>query len=483
MGKAHTRREFLAKAATAAAAAASVTSCRTRIEPRPGDAGRSKRPNIVFLFSDDLGYGDLSCYGASDVRTPVIDGLAREGVRFTSYYAAAPECSPTRTALFTGRYLQRVGGLECAIGTTNVGRYDDAIRLAQRHELGLPVEEAGLTAALRQAGYRMAVYGKWHLGYEKKFLPLRHGFEHFVGILGGHCDYFHHVEITGAHTLWENDKEIHRDEYMTDIITNESVAFLRREGARAAKARESRPFFLYVSYTAPHSPYQGPDDRMPKPVPKEQWNTGTRAKYAEMTGHMDAGIGRILRTLDEQGLAENTLVLFVSDNGANRTGRNTPFHGHKSSLYEGGIRVPCIVRFPGVLPRGKVVDDPTITMDLSVSMVRAAGGSPPKGRAFDGVDILRHVETGSALPNRPLFWRARRGERTWRAVRHGSLKYLSRQDAGKLHEWLFDLDSDPGEKIDLIEKRPADAAHLKRLLAEWQREVRHTRGPEEAKTT
>ncbi len=480
MGKAQTRREFLAKATTAAAAAASVTSCRTSLEQPPGRAGGPQRPNIVFIFSDDLGYGDLGCYDASDVRTPVIDGLAREGVRFTSYYAAAPECSPTRTALFTGRYLHRVGGLECAIGTTNVGRYDDAIRLAERHELGLPVEEADLTAALKRAGYRMAVYGKWHLGYEKKFLPLRHGFEHFVGILGGHCDYFHHVEITGTHTLWENDEEIHRDEYMTDIITNESVAFLRREGARAAKAGRPRPFFLYVSYTAPHSPYQGVKDRSPRPVPKEQWNTGPRAKYAEMTEHMDTGIGKVLQTLTDQGLADNTLVLFVSDNGANRTGRNTPFHGHKSSLYEGGIRVPCIARFPGVLPAGKVVDDPVITMDLSASIVRAAGGAPAKGRAFDGIDILRHVETGSAVPKRALFWRARRGDRTWRAVRDGPVKYVSRQDGEALTEWLFDLDSDPGEKSDLIARRPADAARLKRLLTEWENEVRHTRGREKA---
>ncbi|MGB2819605.1 MAG: sulfatase-like hydrolase/transferase [Phycisphaerae bacterium] len=480
MGKAQTRREFLAKAAAAAAAATSAVSCRTDVEPGEQSMGKAKRPNIVFILADDLGYGDLSCYGATDVRTPVIDGLARDGVRFTSHYAAAPECSPTRTALFTGRYLHRVGGLECAIGTTNVGRYDDAIRLAERHELGLPVEQADLTAALRQAGYRMAVYGKWHLGYEKKFLPLRHGFEHFVGILGGHCDYFHHVEITGTHTLWENDEEIHRDEYMTDIITNESVAYLRREDPSAARAGQPRPFFLYVSYTAPHSPYQGVKDRSPRPVPKEQWNTGPRAKYVEMVEHMDTGIGKILQALADRGLADNTLVFFVSDNGADRTGRNTPFHGHKSSLYEGGIRVPCIARWPGVLPRGKVVDEPVITMDLSASIVGAAGASPPKGRTFDGIDILRHVRTGSAAPKRPLFWRARRGERTWRAVRDGPGKYLSRQDGEKFDEWLFDLESDPDEKDDIIASRPAEAARLKRLLAEWEDEVRHTRGREKA---
>jgi N-acetylgalactosamine-6-sulfatase len=314
----------------------------------------------------------------------------------------------------------------------------------------------------------MAVYGKWHLGYERKFLPLRHGFEHFVGILGGHCDYFHHCEITGTHTLHENDRPIRRDEYMTDLITGESVRFLRRQDGH-------RPFFLYVSYTAPHSPYQGPNDRRPKPVPQEQWNQGTRAKYAEMTQHMDRGIGQILAVLGEKRLADQTLVIFASDNGAERAGSNAPLSGHKGGLYEGGIRVPCIARWPGVLPRGAACEQPSITMDLTASMIRAAGGGPPKDRALDGVDVLGLIARSQGLPKRPLFWRARRGERTWRAVRDGTLKYLSRQDGQKLQEWLFDLAADPAEKNDLLAERSDDAERLRRLLAEWQREVKAPR--------
>lgn len=477
MATKRTRRDFLAaagnaaRAGAAAAVAAALRGCAPKLDEQRGPTV-GRRPNILFLFADDLGYGDLGCYGCRDARTPAIDGLAAEGVRFRQYYAAAPECSPTRTALLTGRYLQRVGGLECAIGINNVGRYDDAIRLANRHDLGLPASETTISRLLKDAGYATAVYGKWHLGYEKKFLPPRHGFDHFVGILGGNCDYFHHCEPAGNKTLYENDRPIERDEYMTDLITNESVAFLRRRAA----AKDGRPFFLYVCYTAPHSPYQGPGDRRPAKLPADDWNQGTRAKFVELVEHMDKGVAKILDALADAGLADRTLVFFVSDNGANRKGRNAPFSGYKSSLYEGGIRVPCIVRWPGVLPKGVTAEHVAITMDLSVSMVRAAGAAAPRGRPFDGIDILADVASGRAPRKRTLFWRARRGERTWRAVRDGSLKLLSRQDGAAVTEWLFDLAADPGEKTNLIADRPREARRLKSLLAAWEKQVQHTRG-------
>jgi len=467
MKQKNTRRQFLAGASGAAGMLAFLRGCTPQADERAGGLSRP-RPNILLILADDLGYGDLACYGATDIRSPAIDGLAAEGVRFTGHYSAGAECTPTRTALFTGRYLQRAGGMECAIGTTNVGRYDDAIRLAGQHELGLPVEQAALTEGLKAAGYRMAVYGKWHLGYERKFLPLRHGFEHFVGILGGHCDYFHHTEVTGTHTLYENDKEVRREQYMTDLITEESVKFLRRQEL-------GKPFFLYASYTAPHSPYQGPDDRSPAPVPTDKWNTDTWGKYAEMIERMDAGVAKLLATLQEKGLADNTLVIFASDNGANRVGSNAPFRGHKSSLFEGGIRVPCIARWPGVLAAGKVADDPVITMDLTASMLRAAGAGAPKGRPLDGVDVLGRIARAEAIPRRPLFWTARRGEGTWQAARDGSLKLVTHREGEVLEEWLFDLAADPGEKDDLLAKRPADAARLRERLTAWRQSIRAAR--------
>ncbi|MFP4057772.1 MAG: sulfatase-like hydrolase/transferase [Candidatus Brocadiia bacterium] len=454
-----TRRGFL-RATGGSAALAAVGACTLTTPPM------ARRPNILVILSDDQGYGDLGCYGATDLASPCIDRLADQGVRFSQYYAAAPECTPTRTAFMTGRYLQRVGGLECAIGTTNVGRYDDAIRLAKARQLGLPTSENSIAQMLDQAGYASAAYGKWHLGYEPQFQPLRHGFDHFYGILGGHCDYFHYCEITGVKTLYENDQPATDDRYMTDLITQESVDFIRRQSHKS-------PFFLYVCYTAPHSPYQGPDDRKPQRVPEEQWNQGSRQDYVELVEHMDRGVGDILEALDHKGLADNTLVVFASDNGGTRQADNGPFSGHKSTLYEGGIRVPAIARWPGILPEGEVCGQPCITMDLTASIARAAGVTPPE--PFDGIDILAHAAARRPDFPRTLYWRARRADRTWRAVREGTLKYLSRQDGGELHEWLFDLADDPAEQHDLKTQRPQDFRRLKQLLAEWQVEVQPTR--------
>jgi N-acetylgalactosamine-6-sulfatase len=422
-------------------------------------AGRGAA-NVVVILADDLGYGDLGCYGAPDVKTPEIDRLASQGVRFTQFYSNGPECTPTRTALLTGRYQQRVGGLECAIGLGGVGRYDDAARLAAKGELGLPAEEITIARLLRDAGYETAVFGKWHVGYERKFLPDRHGFDRSFGPLGGAVDYFHHCEPDGAPMLRENGEPVRREGYLTDVLADEAVRFLR--GPR------TRPFFLYVPFTAPHSPYQGPDDRHERPLTAAEWDKGDRATFAAMVERMDEGVGRILRALDESGQAGNTLVVFTSDNGGDLRGRNLPFSGRKGGLFEGGIRVPCIARRPGVLPAGAVWDRVGITMDLTASIAALAGVRPP--RPFDGVDLL-----GGETRRGPLFWRARRGAVTWRAVRNGALKYVARQDGAALEEHLFDLDRDPAEQADLLPVRASDGVRLKSLLQAWESEVRHAR--------
>jgi N-acetylgalactosamine-6-sulfatase len=414
-----------------------------------------------------MGYGDLGCYGCPDIRTPVIDRLASQGVRFTNFYSNAPECTPMRAALMTGRYQQRVGGLECALGIGNVGRYDDAIRLREKNQMGLPVEETSIARMTKDAGYATALCGKWHLGYEPKFSPLKHGFDYFFGPLGGTVDYFHHCEPGGLQTLRLNDESVEREGYLTDLITEEAVNFIGKQ--------KEKPFFLDVSYTAPHSPYQAPDDKRDKPVAADDWNKGTRETYAIMVERMDQGIGQILNALEKKGFAKNTVVIFVSDNGANNRGRNAPFSGRKGGLFEGGIRVPCIVRWPGVLPAGTVSDRLSIAVDLTVSMTHIAGAPPSKERPFDGVDILNDIAMMRHPRKRALFWRARRGERTWRAVREGSLKYISRREGDALQEYLFDIEHDPGEKSNLIADRQNDARRQKRLLADWEKEVRHTR--------
>ena len=420
-----------------------------------GETPNLPRPNIVLILADDMGYGDIGCYGCTDTRSPALDRLAGQGVRFTNFYANAPECTPTRTALMTGRYQQRVGGLECAIGTGNVGRYDDAIRLANRHELGLPVGQTTIIRLLKQVGYEAAGFGKWHLGYEPKFWPLEHGFDHFFGPLGGGVDYYFHTEWHGWHVLHENGRPVHRDGYMTDLITDGAVEFVRRHD-------KPTPFFLYGPYTAPHTPLQPPDDKPTVARTKENWNQGTRKTYALMVERLDRGIGRILEALDKARLSDNTLVIFASDNGGTRTARNAPFSGYKGGLMEGGIRVPCIARWPGVLPQGKVTEWMAISMDFSVSIVRAAGATWPTDRPPDGIDILKLIEEDRPPEPRALFWRQRRGDLTWRAVRHGPLKYLWRQDGPEKEEYLFDLVRDPAEKNSLVRSRGDDLARLKR---------------------
>jgi arylsulfatase A-like enzyme len=433
-----------------------------------------RAPNIVFILADDLGYGDLGCYGRKDVRTPAIDHLAAEGVRLSNCYANGPECSPTRAGLMTGRYQHRVGGLECALGVGNVGRYDDAIRLSATHDLGLPASETSIARMLKDAGYATALAGKWHLGYEPKFSPNRHGFDHAFYIIGGSADYFHHCEPNGENALHLNEQPIRREGYITDLITDEAVSFLKSRSTSSGQ-----PFFLYVPYTAPHAPYQGPDDRIAQPLPESSelhnQGKGPRKTYVAMIERMDQGVSRILSALKETTTAENTIVIFTSDNGGTASGSNGPLARHKGTTFEGGIRVPGIVRWPQHLPAGAVNDQACITMDFSASIARLAGAKPPAGRAFDGIDIIEQLQSGRPPVERTLFWRGRRGAHTWWGVRSGALKYVCEGDVKNRKEFLFDLAHDLGESTNLCAARPADAARLKALLAQWEAEVHPVR--------
>ena len=468
MAKTITRRQFLSQTTGLVALTTLSAGCHFR------RSQITRGPNIILIMADDLGYGDLGCYGCIDIHTPVIDRIAEEGVKFTTFYANAPECTPTRTALLTGRYQQRAGGLECAIGIGNVGRYDDAIRLRKTHDLGLPVQETTIVRLLKNAGYATALCGKWHLGYEAKFSPNNHGFDHAFYAIGGAMDYFHHVEPppNNTYALYLNGKPVKRKGYFTDLVSDETIQFIEQQ-------THNTPFFLYVPYTAPHSPYQGPSDYHPQPLPEtsDLWNQskGPNEVYSAMIKSMDNSIGKILRKLEEKKLVDNTLVIFMSDNGASRSGSNLPFSGYKGNLFEGGIRVPCIAKWPGVLPVGLVSEQPCMTMDFSASIIRAAGTKPPPDRQFDGIDILRKIQTMASIQERTLFWRARRGPRTRKAVRSGSMKYIFMQNANDLKEYLFDLKQDPAEKNNLLSEREEDVKRLKMLLKKWEDKVKHKR--------
>ena len=394
-------------------------------------------------------------------------------MRFTQFYSSGTECSPSRTALLTGRYQQRAGGLECAIGNGNVGRYDEAIRLRETHDLGLPATPNTLGHLLRRAGYRTGLTGKWHLGYEDKFSPGAHGFEHAFYALGGGMDYFHHVEEPPAnrHVLRLNGREERRDGYFTELVAAEAEAFIARHRAE--------PFFLYVPFTAPHAPYQGPGDRRPAPLPDGSplWKQSDAppAVYTAMIESMDAAVGRIDAALRQHGLVDNTLVIFTNDNGGTRSARPSGLRDIKGTTFEGGIRVPCIARWPGRLAAGSESALVGLTMDLTASIAAAAGAQLVEGGRFDGVDLLGAVERGGRV-ERTVFWRGRRGANTWAAAREGALKYVRRSNAGKVTlEGLFDVVADPGEATDLLAARPAVAARLRAALEQWERDVRPTR--------
>ena len=424
-------------------------------------AQAQRPPNVVLVMMDDIGYGDLGSYGALDVRTPNIDRLAREGVRLTDAYANGPVCTPTRAALISGRYQQRVG-LEALLTLSPGDR-----------ELGLPAVGTSLPALLKTSGYATGLVGKWHLGWKPEFGPIAHGFDAFYGFLSGaHSYYTNRAEIRGVGAgpvdLFENTTPVEATGYLTDEITRRAVGFITRH--------VDRPFFLEVAYNAVHWPFEPPDrppieaepggSRPLRQMPDDSV-PATRQDYVRMLERADQGVGEILAALDQRGLTSNTLVLFTNDNGGEWLSRNAPLFHRKGTLWEGGIRVPLILRWPGKLPPGKISGQVAMTLDITASILAATGTRPPAGYRPDGIDLLPILREDAPLLERRLFWRWTRPERQQRAVRFGQWKLLV--DASQL--LLFDLSVDAGERTDLAARRPDLVAALKRLLADWEADV------------
>jgi arylsulfatase A-like enzyme len=425
------RRDFLGAAAGAAAGLAA-----------PGSAPAQQRPNVLFILADDLCYGDLSCYGRPDYDTPVLDRLAGQGMKFMSAYAAAPVCTPTRCAFITGRYPQRFAvGLEEPL-------------TAASPPVGLPASQPTIASRLRAAGYETALIGKWHLGWREEYRPNRHGFDEFYGSLSGALDYFTHIAPDAGEPalpdLWENDRRVTADGYLTDLFTERAVELVTRP--------RTKPFYVSLHYLAPHSPWEGPDDRAVDHTDHgvgQMTNGGSLETYGRMMRSMDDGIGRVLAALRRARLERNTLVIFTSDNGGERYSFNWPFSFQKGSLYEGGIRVPAIVRWPGVVPAGVVTDQTAITMDWTATMLAAAGA--PLDSALDGENLLPVLTGDRAAYDRELFWRTRQ----LAAARVGRWKYVEQNG----EERLFDLGVDVGEKTDLKDREPAAFAATKARYA------------------
>jgi arylsulfatase A-like enzyme len=348
----------------------------------------------------------------------------------------------------TGRYQQRIGGLEWAIPP------------GKKH-LGLPAQEKAIAAMLREAGYATAMSGKWHLGYTEDRAPNAHGFDRFFGLLSGNHDYFTHRENNGEADLYLDTKPVVMEGYSTYLIKQHALKFL--------DAMKDKPFFLYVAFNAPHWPNQGPEDAE-RQVTLKEWAQGTRETYVKMVEAMDASIGEILAALDKHGLAKSTLVVFASDNGGDKFSRNGPLAKGKGGLWEGGIRVPCIVRWPGKLPPGKVSSQVGIMMDWSATILKLAAAKPPKDRPLEGMDLLPILAGDQRAKKRTLFWR-RVGPNfveTHRAVRDGNWKFIDEPNG---RQYLYNLAKDVGERINLSTNQPARVARMRRLLEKWESEV------------
>lgn len=423
------------------------------------------KPNIIVILTDDQGYGDLGCMGSADFVTPHLDGMAREGARFSCMYSNSPVCSPSRASLLTGRYPGNAGVREILAG--------------HRRASGLTPHVPTIAAALKKLGYHTGLCGKWHLGLKDECRPGRNGFDHFEGFMAGCIDYYSHIFYWGmadghtdpTHDLWENDTEVYANgEYMTERIARTSVEYIRRH--------KDAPFFLYVAFNAPHYPMHAPQKYIDR-FARLPWD---RRIMAAMIAAVDDGVGQIRDELARQGLTQNTLIYFQSDNGPSRETRNwldgTPdpyyggtagrFTGHKYSLFEGGVRVPGIACWPGAIPAGQTVDAPCAAMDIFPTLLAAAGGDAA-GYELDGVSLLPLLTGNEPLPSRDLFWEM--GQQT--AVRRGQYKLvlngvLVEGETPRAPVFLSDLDADPGEKVNLAAQLPELTAELTQAALNWR---------------
>jgi len=437
-----TRRDFVKRvSATAALISPRVSTLANSI--------KDQRPNIIFILADDLGWGDLSCYGRPDYKTPNIDSLAQQGTRLTSAYCSSPICTPSRCGFITGRYPQRLKvGLEEPLHADN-----DVVGLDPNHPT--------IASLLKKSGYETALIGKWHLGLRPEAGPNAHGFDEFFGTLTGADDYFLHKTGLGTDDFYENLTPVKRSGYMTDLLTERAINFVSR--------RRNRPFFLSLQYTAPHWPWQGPNGgesvqfstKVPEPV--SMGAGGSLKVYAEMMRSLDTGVGHVRKGLETSGLAKNTLVIFTSDNGGERFSYLWPLSGGKGEVLEGGIRVPAVVCWPGVVPAGQTTQQVAIGMDWTATILAAAKTDADPAYSLDGENLLPVLSRSQPTHDRTLFWRI--GDQD--AVRSGKWKYVRIEK----NSFLFDLSVDEREQANFKEKQPDVFKRLAADFAKWNSQM------------
>ncbi len=424
-------------------------------------AGQGRAPNIVVIVADDMGYGDIGVHGSPDIPTPNIDSLAAGGTRFSNAYVSGPYCSPTRAGLMTGRYPQRFGH-EFNVGVGPLSRDD-----------GLPLSERTMADRLKAAGYRTALFGKWHLGSADRFHPMSRGFDEFYGFLGGAHSYLQPM-ADGPNPLLDGRTPVKETPYLTDVFADRAADFIRRNA--------TRPFFLYLAFNAVHTPMHATDKYLARftHIADPQ-----RRTYAAMLSAMDDGIGRTIAALRSANLEENTLIIFFNDNGGPTMlgttingSRNTPLRGSKRQTWEGGIRVPFFIRWKGHLPEGKVDARPIIQLDVLPTVMVAAGVTPQTDWKLDGVNLLPFLTgTDSRSPHDALYWRL--GDNM--AIRMGDYKLVKTHDGplggdpAVLNDLtgaeLFNLAEDIGEAHNLAVSQPQKARELAEAWQRWNRQL------------
>ena len=439
-----TRRKFIQTLAAGTPLLSDFGSAARTHFAQTSSAAKNSRPNIIFILADDLGWGDLSCYGRPDYSTPNIDSLATQGTRFTDAYSASAVCTPTRCGYITGRYPARFKiGLEEPL-------------IARNRDVGLEPGQPTIASLLKQIGYDTALIGKWHLGFRPEWGPNSHGFDEFFGILAGAGDYFLHKNGLGQPDLYENLTPVERNGYLTHLLTERAVSYVKK--------RRSAPFFLSLHYTAPHWPWQGPKggetvtftDNTIEPV--KMARGGSLKLYAEMMKSLDEGVGRVMQAIRGAGVDRRTLVIFTSDNGGERFSYQWPFSGDKGVLLEGGIRVPAIVRWPGTVPANRITHQMAITMDWTATILAAAKTETTARDSLDGIDLLPVIKGTSPVRDRTLFWRIYDQD----AVRDGKWKFFRDGEVRR----LFDLSIDQREQADFSQKHPEV---LQRLMRDFDK--------------
>jgi len=434
----------------------------------------ARKPNLIVIMTDDMGYGDAGCYGGKDFPTPNIDRLAREGMRFTDFHSSCPVCSPTRAGLLTGRYQQRAGVPGVIYAPFNRNRHH-----------GLQMKEVTFAELLKKRGYATGVFGKWHLGYQEQYNPTYQGFDRYVGYVSGNVDFHSHIDGAGVFDWWHQNQHNKEEGYTTHLITKHAVEFIRASG--------KKPYCLYIAHEAPHDPYQGPND---PPVRKEGDNKliynhrepkhAARA-YREMMVEMDKGVGEVMTAVRESGQAKNTFVMFFSDNGATGPGSCGGLYGQKGSLWEGGHRVPGVAWWPGKIEAGSETDQLAFTIDVMPTLLDFAGAKKPKGLRLDGVSLRTLLLQNRPLGKRRLFWEYNQAvtmrDGDWKLILNGGKAPKARNNLARPNiDWdrpadgrdtlaLFDLRKDREERRNLAEQYPQRVAAMKAAIKAWQADV------------